>query len=213
MRRVASSHPLKVGVRLHLETESGEETTGVVIQVDPSKICLQIPPGMEQIQAGEAILVTYWQKDVVYCWQAKVVDASNGERTSIAVSVGEDGLTVQRRKGLRVRLTVPFSFLVTDSTRNLLANKREYSCHTRNISMNGLKFETNLELSVTDKLALRIELPGAQKVNAYGWVVRSELLERNGKVLRSVAVEFLHLEEKDQRRLMQFLGEISGDGR
>ncbi|MDA2926383.1 hypothetical protein MYX78_03970 [Acidobacteria bacterium AH-259-G07] len=54
---------------------------------------------------------------------------------------------------------------------------------------------------------MNLQLHSPEQVNASGWVVRSERIERDGKYLNSVGVQFLQLEEQDQIRLVDFLAQ------
>ncbi|MCK5352446.1 hypothetical protein KAJ77_07695, partial [bacterium] len=56
-----------------------------------------------------------------------------------------------------------------------------------------------------DRLEIDLHLTPSQFVNAVGWVVRSEAVERDRKSLHSVAMEFLQLEGEEQNQLLLFL--------
>jgi hypothetical protein len=47
--------------------------------------------------------------------------------------------------------------------------------------------------------------PQLKRLNVVGWVVRSELVQGEGKDLRSVAVMFLQLKAEEQSELLKFL--------
>ncbi|MDA2930696.1 PilZ domain-containing protein [Acidobacteria bacterium AH-259-O06] len=89
---------------------------------------------------------------------------------------------MQRRKSYRVRVPVPFSFTVIDAGETELIGKQVPDSKTRNLSVGGLAFETTLPLKVGDKLEMNLQLSLSQRVNAVGWVVRSEPVSRMEKI-------------------------------
>ena len=77
------------------------------------------------------------------------------------------------------------------------------------VSAGGVAFESCFPLNVGDKLALELQPPDWQKINAVAWVVRCKLVECEGKPTNLIGVEFLQSEEQEQEVLLQFLSQQS----
>jgi hypothetical protein len=106
---------------------------------------------------------------------------------------------------------MPFSFSVIDAAEKSLIGEKIAKAKTQNISVAGLRFETSLGLRTGDKLEMNLRLPASQVVKAVGWVVRTEAVPQNGKVVSAVAMQFLQLQEEDQIQLLEFLAQSCQD--
>jgi c-di-GMP-binding flagellar brake protein YcgR len=192
---------LKPGLIVSVQGESQPEVAAVVGSVvgDLMSVNLMKAGSKLTFQEGQQVRIKYWnQKGSVYHWTAKITQVLS-EQDLLTVSTQTSG-RVQHRKSHRVTSPVRFSFTVIEATDNELIGKRIVDCKTKNLSMNGILFETDLSLKVKDKVGLDFHLQ--QKVNATGWVVRSE---GNGIGDHLVAVMFLQLEEGEQRQLEELL--------
>ncbi|MDA2930268.1 PilZ domain-containing protein [Acidobacteria bacterium AH-259-O06] len=118
---------------------------------------------------------------------------------------------MERRKSLRVSSSIPLSFMVIDADQTYLIGERVLNVATQNITVGGLRFETSLPLKVGDTLEMNLHLSPSQQVNAVGWVVLSEPVERGGKYVNSVALEFLQVEAEEQKQLLQFLAQSADE--
>jgi len=204
-----NNHRLKVGrgVAVSRPRKSTDELAATVTQISPAEICLEFPrPGSQPpFQKGEPVRIKYWEERVVYCWDAKVVKISGPGNQQMAVSIQGVGVTLQRRKSLRMRLQVPFSFTVIGAAETKLIGQKVLDAKTRDIGVGGLRFNTNLQLEVRDKLQVKLDLSSSRHVSASGWVVRATRVEKKGKYVHSIGLEFLQVEEEDQRQLLLFL--------
>jgi len=120
------------------------------------------------------------------------------------------GVTVQRRQSYRVHAEIRLACTVIDAADRYLVGK-EFKCKAKDISVGGLAFETYLPLDEGDRLAVNIHFSSIHQIDAVGWIVRATPIERHGKVINSVAVQFLHCEAEDQNYLLRFLahGEVT----
>ncbi len=129
------------------------------------------------------------------------------ENKYLTLSMLGVGMTVQQRKSYRISSAIPFSFTIIDAADAQLDGQEVSGARTQNIGVGGLLFESQLPLTVGDKLELCLRHP-SKPVNAVGWVVRCEAAPSAGRVeLNSVAVEFIHIDDEDQYRLLEILVE------
>ncbi|MFQ5928800.1 MAG: PilZ domain-containing protein [Acidobacteriota bacterium] len=193
--------------------QSCAEQAATVTKTSPDEISLELstPTSPLSFQEGEQVRIKCLEEGVVYCWDAEVVEISGPGNKHVEVSIRGEGVTVERRKSLRVSSSIPFSFMVIDADETYLVGERVLNVTTQDITVGGLKFETSLPLNVGDTLEMNLHLSPSQQVNAVGWVARSEPVERDGKYLNSVALEFLQLEAEEQKQLLQFLAQSADE--
>ena len=117
---------------------------------------------------------------------------------------------MQRRQSYRVRTQIRLACTVIDAADRYLVGK-EFKCKTKDISVGGLAFETYLPLDAGDRLAVKIHFSATHQIDVVGWILRATPIERHGKVINSVAVQFHHCEAEDQNYLLRFLshGEVT----
>ena len=208
-------HYLKPGLAVSIQEASGEAVAATVDTISLRSISLKLsrPTPEPCFQTGDRVWLKYWDEGTtVYRWETKVAEIQGPENQRVVLSISSKEVLVQRRKSYRVRLQTPFSLTVVDAIKSELNGTQALECTTNDVSLAGLAFDTDLPLKVGDKLALRLDLEPSQQVNAVGWVVRSEPIERkeyHGTVImkstNSVAVNFLQLEAEEQNRLLRFL--------
>ena len=193
--------------------ESRAELAATVTKISPDKISLELsrPTSPLSFQEGEQVRIKCLEKRIVYCWDVEVVEISGPGNKHVEVSIRGEGVTVERRKSLRVSSSIPLSFMVIDADQTYLIGERVLNVATQNITVGGLRFETSLPLKVGDTLEMNLHLSPSQQVNAVGWVVLSEPVERDGKYVNSVALEFLQLEAEEQKQLLQFLAQSADE--
>ncbi len=208
-------HYLKPGLAVSIQEESGEALAATVETLSPRSISLKLsrPTPEPSFQCGDRVWMKYWDEGAtVYRWETRVTEILGPENQKVVLSISGKEVLVQRRKSYRARLQIPFSLTVIDAVdTELIGAKAE--CATRNVSVAGLAFDTELPLKVGDKLALRLNLDPSQQVNAVGWVVRCEPIERKEynhgtiiiKITNFVAVNFLQLKAEEQNHLLRFL--------
>lgn len=87
---------------------------------------------------GDQVRVKYWDgRTVVYCWEAKVVTIAGTNGQHVAMSIQGTGMTLQRRKSVRLRLSIPFSLTVTQAAQLPLIGQKVADALTRDIAVGG----------------------------------------------------------------------------
>ncbi len=209
------NHYLKAGLALSIQEKSREALAATVSTVSPRSLSLELsgPLSETPFQSGERVWIKYWDEgSVVYRWEAQIVKIHGPGNRKVNLSITRQKVTAQRRKSYRVRVQVSLSGTVIDAGDSELIGTKVVDCKTKNVSVAGLAFDTKLPLQVGDKLELNLELPSSEKLNAVGWVVRSDPAKqkeyRGTMIVRdiySIAVEFLQPEPKEQSQLLHFL--------
>ena len=194
----------RTGSAISIYVKSKGEIPATVTQSSPNEVCLEParPTSQDLFQEGERVRIKYWDEEAIaYFWEAEILKAS--KRNIVAALLGQ-GVTVQRRKSYRVRTQVRLACTVIEAAERYLVGE-EFSCKTKDISVGGLAFETHLPLDEGDRLAVRIHFSPSNQIDVVGWIVRATPIERHGEVINSVALQFLHCEDKDQNYLFLFL--------
>ena len=201
---------LKIGLAVSIQGSSQEEFAASVatscsgeLWLELSRPCSQVP-----FQKGERVRIKYWNEGaIVYCWDADIIQIAGAGYQHVAIAMRGQGITIQRRRYHRVDVAIPFSFSVIDAAEAHLIGEKFSKAKTQNISVAGLRFETSLGLKAGDKLEMNLRLPASRVVKAVGWVVRTETVPNNEKLLNTVALQFLQLHEEHQIRLLEFLAQ------
>jgi len=207
---------LKPGLAVSLQEESGEPLAATIEALSPRSISLKFarPTPEPSFQSGDRVWMKYWDEGAtVYRWETRVAEIQGPENQKVVLSISNKEVLVQRRKSYRIRLQIPFSLTVVDAVETKLIGAKAPECTTKDVSVSGLAFDTDLSLKVGDKLALCLNLDPSLQVNAVGWVVRSEPTKRKEyqhgtimtKVTNFVAVNFLQLTAEEQNHLLRFL--------
>lgn len=199
---------LRVGLKLSIAPllKPSAERAATVTQISSEQIDFELLKSTSErsFREGDRVRVKYWE-DAVYYFDSQILAVSGSADEQVAVSRPSEGILVQRRRAARVRVQIPFSCTVISAQDADLVGEAVPDCQTENISLGGLKFETSLPLALGDRLEIDLHLSDSQSVNAVGWVVRSEVVQREGKSLYAVAMEFLQLEGEEQHQLLLFL--------
>ena len=199
---------LEVGRRVAVSSPErrGAELPSKITKISSQRFDLELTRSTAGLpfQEGEAIRIKYTEDGVLYCWDGRVEKVSGQEKRSATFSLTGVGVTIHKRKSARVKVSIPFSFMIFDAAQAGIIGDKLLQATTKNISVSGLSFMSDLSLKVGDQLQLSIQLP-TQPVDAIGWVVRSE----SGEGTTEVAVEFLQPEEEQQKRLLEFLAAAS----
>ena len=207
-RELSTSSPCtypRTGSVISIHVKSKGEIPATVTQSSPDEVCLELakPVWPLPFRKGSQVRIKYWDEGeaIAYFWEAEILKAS--KRSVVAKLLG-GGITVQRRLSYRVRRQIPLACTVIDAAERSLVGE-EFKCKTKDISVGGLGFETHLPLDAGDRLAVRIHFSRRNQMDVVGWILRATPIERNGGVINSVALQFLHCEAKDQNHLLRFL--------
>jgi len=194
----------RTGSVISIHVKSKGEIPATVTQSSPDEVCLELarPVWPLPFRKGSQVRIKYWDEGAIaYFWEAEILKAS--KRSVVAKLLG-GGITVQRRLSYRVRRQILLACTVIDAAEHDLVGE-EFKCKTKDISVGGLGFETHLPLDAGDRLAVRIHFSRRNQMDVVGWIVRATPIEHHGKVINSVALQFLHCEAKDQNHLLRFL--------
>jgi c-di-GMP-binding flagellar brake protein YcgR len=203
------SYP-RTGSTISIHVKSKGEVPAMVTHSSPNEICLELarPIWPLPFRKGSQVRIKYWDEGAIaYFWEARILKAS---KQSVVAKLRGGGITVQRRQSYRVRTQIRLVCTVIDAAeRNLVGE--EFKCQTKDISVGGLAFETHLPLDAGDRLAVRIHFSATNQIDVVGWILRATPSDQNGKVINSVAMQFLQCEAKDQNHLLRFLahGEVN----
>jgi c-di-GMP-binding flagellar brake protein YcgR len=196
---------LEPGLIVSVRAESKREVAAVVSAVVEDLISLEmVPNGSEPtFQEGEQVKLRYWDQDATaYHWSAEV--GKLFPKQNLLTLSTEGAGVVQRRRSYRVMTPIPFSMTIIESAETELIGQHVPDLKTKNLSIDGLLFQSELQLKAKDKVGIDLNL--AQELNAVGWVVRSE---PQGAGVNLVAVMFLMLNKEEQRQLVQLIGELA----
>jgi hypothetical protein len=161
-------------------------------------------------QVGETVQLIYWNDEpVAYHWYGKVLQVGGPGKRHLVISLLKG--KIEKRKFVRFRIPINFSFTVIEATDTSLVGKH-FSSETQDISLCGLAFDTFNPLKTGDRLEMSLHLSPSQTTNVVAWVVRSVRVQRKEyvgtiivKSVNAVAVEFFAMEGREQTHLLQFM--------
>ena len=121
---------------------------------------------------------------------------------AITITPPVEPVALQRREFFRVRVAVPFSFVVgrEDHGPPLAAKAR-----TLDLSGGGLRFETGLRLTLDAQLEILLHLGRGERLTVEGRVVWGERSRLPGPPRYCYGVEFDDLPKADRDRVVCFL--------
>jgi len=185
--------------------KSIDERVATVTQTssDETWVELSRPKSPPVFENGERIRIKHCVEESICYWAGEVLKVVGRENQYMAISIEGEGVTLCRRKSLRLSSEIPLSFIVSQAKQKELVSEKALDSMIRNISVGGIAFETDLALEVGDELKVNVSLPRLVQVSAEGWVVRSEKVKLDGRCLNSIALEFLGLEPEQQRQIQQ----------
>lgn len=211
-----TSHGFKKGMALVIEGES-KRVAATILTTTQKKLGLELSRSTSpSFQVGETVRLIYWDDEpVAYYWSGEVLQVGGPGKRHLMISLLKGRF--EKRKFLRFRVPINFSFTVVEATDPSLVGKH-FSSETQNISLCGLAFDTFNPLKTGDRLELKLYLSPSQTTHVVGWVVRSERVLRKEyvgtiivKSVNAVAVEFFHVEDREQKHLLQFLLQSMAD--
>lgn len=187
--------------------KSIDERVATVTQTssDETWVELSRPKSSPGFKNGERVRIKRWDEGSIYYWAGEVLKIVGSANQNMAISIKGEGVTLCRRKSLRLSSEIPLSFIVSQAKQKELVSEKALDSKIQNISVGGIAFETDLALEVGDELKVNVSLPRLAQVSAEGWVVRSEKVKHDGRCLNSIALEFLGLEPEQERQIQQFM--------
>lgn len=196
----------KTGLVISIQAKSKEAVAATVISHSSSEIRVKLARPRSQVpfRSGERVRIKYWDEGTVaYYWEAKVLEVDGDQE--MAISIHDTGVAVQRRRSYRLALRVPFTMTVIDAADPALECGTTVRGRTENISIAGLLFETDLPLSIGDRVEINLQFTQSDQVSALGWVVRASPDQGKGESCSAIAVEFLQIDEEEQSQMLDFL--------
>ncbi len=160
------------------------------------------PSVKHPIQEGEQVRIKCWDLDEVFYFESKVSGAGND---LFEISEPREGVMLQRRKIYRVHDPIPLSFTIIEAAETEIIGEEILDAETKDLTIGGLAFETDLPLKVGDKLDMNLRLSPSRVVNVVGSVLRSS--QRNEESFHRVAVKSFQLNIEDQNTLLLFLSQ------
>jgi len=192
---------------LVLEGES-ERVAAAILTTNQKRLGLELSRATSPtFQKGDRIRLIYWDdKPVAHYWYGEVLQVGGPVNRHLMGSLLKG--QIEKRKFLRFRIPINFSFTVVETSDDKLIGKHFFS-ETQEISLCGLGFDTFHPLKTGDRLEMKLHLDPANPTNVVGWVVRSERVQRKEwvgnivvKSVNAVAVAFFHLESLEQKHLL-----------
>ncbi len=203
-----NGHPLEVELAVAISLlKSIAERVAIVTEISPEGVWLKLtrPTLPLHFKEGQPVRIKYCnERDIYYC-DAEVLSVSGSEQENVAISISDEGRTLEHRKFFRLPSEIPLSYTVIQASEGQLLPEKVLNLKTQNISEGGVAFETDLPLKVGDELEVDLCLSPSQHVSASGWVVRTEELEEERKYVHSIGLEFLELKPEIRTQLRLFL--------
>ena len=203
----------KIGLVVSIQARSREAVAATVVSHSADEIIVKLarPRSKVPFRSGEGVRIKYWDEGTIaYYWDEKVSEVDGDQK--MAISVQETGVAVQRRRSYRLDLKVPVTMTVIDAADAALECGTRVSGYTQNISIAGLLCETDLPLSIGDKVEINLQFTSSDQVGAVGWVVRVTPVEGQKESRSTVALEFLQIGEEEQSQMLHFLAHYAHDG-
>ena len=170
---------------------------------------LSKPEVISPFKDKEQVRIKYWDKQGIYFCNAEVAQVSGPTNQDVALSIVTRPVAMQRRGSFRLPHQIEVRLEVVDAIHGGLPPGKLFKSETLDISRTGLSFESDAPLKVMDELKVSFHLTKKMKVDAFATVVSSEKVERKGKFVNSIGLEFHGLLPEAQTHLMEFLHEIN----
>jgi len=200
----------KIGERVSLAlmksiTERVAKVTGISADktlLELTKTTLPTP-----FKQGEPVWMKYCDAEDIFYWGGLVTNVSGPQNQTVTIFDSGHWVRLERRKYSRLAVDIPISFRAVNASSTLVSTKAVYSNQIKNMSVNGLAFETGVPLEMGDELQVNLDVAWPQELVVSGWVVRTEPIEKSEEGLNLVALEFLGLKTREQNLLLEFLDE------
>ena len=203
-------HHLQVGSSLEVH-QSNQLREASVTQMSENELSVRLskPEVTSLFKDGEQVRLKYWDKQGIYFCNAEVAQVSGPGNQQIELSIVTRPVAMQRRSSFRLPHKIDVWLEVVDAIHQGLPPGKVIKSETRDISGTGLSFESDAPLKVMDELKISFHLPKKKKVDTFATIVTSEKVQKKGKFVNSIGVEFRGLLPDAQTHLMKFLHEIN----
>jgi len=203
-------HHLQVGSSLEV-LQSDHLREASVTQISENELFVQLskPEVTSPFKNGEQVRIKYWDKLGIYFCNAQVAQVSGPGYQQVELSIVTRPVAMQRRGSFRLPHKIEVWLEVVDAIHGGLPPGKVFKSETLDISRSGLSFESEAPLKVMDELKVSFHLPKKKKVDTFATVVTSEKVQKNGKFINSIGVEFHGLLPDAQAQLMEFLHEMN----
>ena len=201
---------LQVGSPLEVQ-QSGQHREGSVTLISENVLSVQLAKAevSSTFDHEQPVRLKYWDKRGIYYCQAEIAKVSGLLNQQIELSIISRPVAMQRRGSFRLSQAIAFSFEVVDTAPGGPPPGKIFKSETLDISSTGLSFEINTPLKVLDELKVSFRLPKKKNVDAFATVVSSEKVQKKGKFVNSIGIEFHSLLPEAQTHLMEFLHEMN----
>ena len=182
-----------------------------VTAMSESALSVQLskPEVTSPFKNGEQVRLKYWDKQGIYFCNAEVAQVSGPGNQKIEFSIVTRPVAMQRRRSFRLPHKINIFLEVVDAIHGGLPPGKVIKTETLDISGTGLSFENDAPLKVMDELKVSFHLPKKKKVDSFATVVSSEKVQKKGKFVNLIGLEFHGLLPEAQTHLMEFLHEIN----
>jgi hypothetical protein len=142
-------------------TGAGVEREGVVLGTSPREVLVAFPNDdalPEAFAIGAAARIKTWDQLGLYEGATSILRHLDRAIVGVGVALSVPGAfsTIQRRSSLRVHVRLPFTFVVKLAQDSRIALNVTSSGSTEDVSAGGMRFATDLPLSVGDQLEVSI---------------------------------------------------------
>jgi hypothetical protein len=186
---------------------------GVVASVGASALTVEfadLPAAPACWVVGSRAVVGYGDSEGMHYCETLIIEVTRTPLVTLRLRGLVEVSVEQRRKFLRIPARFPLSVTIVDSTEPEAIGAADEDCVTEDLSAGGMRFLTRLQLRVGDilytSLSVRsMRLPSVEVFHLSGTVVRlcSSYPASAGR--RSVACEFVFLQDAEQSRLVRLV--------
>jgi c-di-GMP-binding flagellar brake protein YcgR len=184
-------HHLQVGSSLEVQ-QSDQLREASVTAMSESALSVQLskPEVTSPFKNGEQVRLKYWDKQGIYFCNAEVAQVSGPGNQKIEFSIVTRPVAMQRRRSFRLPHKINIFLEVVDAIHGGLPPGKVIKTETLDISGTGLSFENDAPLKVMDELKVSFHLPKKKKVDSFATVVSSEKVQKKGKFVNLIGLEF-----------------------
>jgi len=149
-------------VKVRAEHEKGgTELEGVVLDASGAEVLLAFPDNAELPQeygVGAPVTLKTWDQLGLHFGSTRVLRHLDQLAMGVGLAVARPAsyATMQRRATFRVPARLPFAFKVCSAEKPSAMGRGEHTGTTDDVSAGGMRFQTDLPLSVGDEIEMTI---------------------------------------------------------